>query len=343
MGQCWNHTPAILQICNLKPTICNVVMDGLLVIDKPAGPTSHEVVARVRRVLGERRVGHTGTLDPAATGVLPLVVGRATRLARFLSASDKSYEAIVRLGVATDTDDALGTPVGLHGQRPQGRWPSREAIEHALDAFRGTHLQQPPAFSAKKVDGKRSYKLARAHARTTAPSATSAPSALVAPPAPAPVLVTARAIDIVSVEGDRVTIRLECSAGFYVRALAHELGERLGIGAHLATLRRTRSGGLTLSEAVGLDAVDRDPDLALRALVPLSRMLLHLPAVTLTIDGVRRAVHGRELGPGDVVDDVPGVHEVRAAIRLLDGDGQLVGIAEASRTPGFLHPAVVLV
>src|SRR5688572_21194956 len=122
-------------------------MDGLLVIDKPSGPTSHEAVARVRRALGEQRIGHTGTLDPAATGVLPLVLGRATRLARFLSSSDKSYEAVVRLGVATDTCDGEGIPTGaVH----HGKLPSRDMIDQALDAFRGTFVQQPPAYSAKK-------------------------------------------------------------------------------------------------------------------------------------------------------------------------------------------------
>ncbi len=124
-------------------------MDGVLVIDKPAGPTSHDVVARVRRLLRERRVGHTGTLDPMATGVLPLVVGRATRLARFLSASDKTYEAVVALGYATDTGDSTGTPIG--DRRPAGTPPARDAIDRALDEFRGTFLQQPPAYSAKKI------------------------------------------------------------------------------------------------------------------------------------------------------------------------------------------------
>lgn len=327
-------------------------MDGLLVIDKPAGLTSHDVVARVRRLLREPRVGHTGTLDPAATGVLPLVVGRATRLARFLSASDKSYDATIRLGVATDTGDAEGSPVGPHSQ---GEWPSRDVIERALDTFRGTHLQQPPAFSAKKIDGTRSYKLARAHARTTAllaPSALvtpSAPLAPVAPPVPDPVQVTAHTVELVSLEDDLVTIRLECSAGFYVRALAHELGERLGVGAHLATLRRTRSGGLTLGEAVGLDAIERDPSLAVRALVPLSRMLLSLEAVTLTLEGVRRAVHGQDVRPEDATSGFPaspgrpGPEGPGLLVRLLDPDDHMVGIAELSRTPGFLHPAVVLV
>src|SRR5437762_251006 len=136
-------------------------MDGLLVVDKPAGPTSHDVVARVRRILKERGVGHTGTLDPAATGVLPLVLGRATRLARFLSASDKTYEAAIHLGVSTDTADADGTPVGTPYA---GALPSRDAIDRALDGFRGSFLQEPPQYSAKKIGGKRSYTLARAAA-----------------------------------------------------------------------------------------------------------------------------------------------------------------------------------
>src|SRR5438067_9467691 len=134
-------------------------MDGLLVIDKPAGPTSHDVVARMRRVLGERRIGHTGTLDPNASGVLPLVVGRATRLAKFLSGGNKTYEAVVRLGIATDTYDAEGSAVGA---RWTGAFPVRDDIARALDGFRGTFMQQPPAYSAKKVDGERSYNSARA-------------------------------------------------------------------------------------------------------------------------------------------------------------------------------------
>jgi predicted methyltransferase len=164
-------------------------MDGLLIIDKPPGPTSHDVVARVRRALGERRIGHTGTLDPAATGVLPLVLGRATRLARFLSASDKSYEAVVRLGVATDTQDAEGA---ASGPRYEGPLPSHAMIDRALDSFRGTFLQQPPAFSAKKIDGERSYRTARrarqsASARSADPALSALPALPAFPALPAPV------------------------------------------------------------------------------------------------------------------------------------------------------------
>src|ERR1035437_4032146 len=261
-------------------------MDGLLVVDKPAGPTSHDVVARVRRVLGERRIGHTGTLDPAATGVLPLVLGRATRLARFLSARDKSYDAVIRLGVATDTYDGRGVAVG---PRHDGAWPSREAIAAALDRFRGTFEQQPPAFSAKKIDGRRSYTLARARGQAPA-----------LPALPAPVSVTARTIDIVSVDGDCVTLAIDCSAGFYVRSLAHDLGAALGTGAHLAALRRTRSGDFTLADSLPLAAAEDDRDAALAAVIPLDRMLLSLPAVVLTEQGARHAAHGRDLSAADV-------------------------------------------
>src|SRR5262245_24018300 len=162
-------------------------MDGLLIVNKPAGPTSHDVVARLRRVLGERRIGHTGTLDPLATGVLPLVVGRATRLARFMAAGEKTYEAIVQLGWSTDSGDAAGTIIG---ERHDGPMPSRDAIESALEGFRGTFLQRPPAFSAKKLSGQRSYRLARAGS----------------PTAPAAVSVTTHVLDLVSIDDDRVTL-----------------------------------------------------------------------------------------------------------------------------------------
>src|SRR5215204_4336886 len=181
-------------------------MDGLLIIDKPSGPTSHEAVARVRRALGERRIGHTGTLDPGASGVLPLVLGRATRLARFLSASDKSYDAVVRLGVATDTQDAAGTALG---PGHQGAWPSRDAIDRALDQFRGTFLQQPPAYSAKKVAGERSYRAARRAKRAGTGAALSDAVAVPGPAAlPAPVAVRTTALDLIAVDDELVTLRV---------------------------------------------------------------------------------------------------------------------------------------
>jgi len=299
-------------------------MDGLLVVDKPAGPTSHDVVARVRRALGERRVGHTGTLDPAATGVLALVLGRATRLAQFLSASSKSYEAVVRFGFATDTGDAQGRPLDGPGSAAM---PSRDAIAAALGEFRGTFLQQPPAFSAKKIGGKRSHKLARG--RQTA-----------APALPAPAQVTVHRLDILACEADRVRLALDCSAGFYVRSLAHDLGERLGAGAHLAALRRTRVGDFRVDGAIALEAIERNPAQAAAAVVPMAAMLPRLPEFTLTADGVRRAINGCELGPGDGAQSP--LVDPASAVRLLDGAGVLVGIARTGSRPGFLHPSVIV-
>jgi tRNA pseudouridine55 synthase len=305
------------------------VADGLLIIDKPAGPTSHDVVARLRRVLREPRIGHTGTLDPMATGVLLMVVGKATRLAKFLSTDGKSYEATIRFGFATDTADAEGQPLG---PRREGPLPSRAAIDEALDAFRGTFLQQPPAFSAKKIDGQRSYTLAR-QAR---------PSHL-APPHPAalpvPCRVTTSRVEILSVESDTVTLGVDCTAGFYVRSLAHDLGERLGVGAHLTGLRRTRVGDFGLDRALTLDAAERDPHAVDAALVRLSAMLPHLGCVTLTAAGVARALHGQELRP---IDHEPSAVSHQPFVRLLNASGELVAIAAPNPASGALHPSVVL-
>ncbi|HZR22558.1 MAG TPA: tRNA pseudouridine(55) synthase TruB [Vicinamibacterales bacterium] len=302
-------------------------MDGLLVVDKPSGPTSHDVVARMRRVLGERRIGHTGTLDPLATGVLPLVIGRATRLARFLSSSDKSYEAVVRLGFATDTGDAEGSPLGVPYS---GQLPTIDVIDRALDAFRGQFLQQPPIFSAKKIAGQPSHRTAR---RTLRGQSTQAPLTPQAPQAPlTPVVVTVSRLEVVSVDEDRVTVSLDCSAGFYVRALAHDLGERLGTGGHLAALRRTRAGELTIEESVALEAATMDD------IIPLGAMLTQLPAMTMDADEVLRALHGRDLEPR-----IPNLESRPRApfVRLLDDAGDLVAIAEPTAA-GLLHPSVVL-
>jgi tRNA pseudouridine55 synthase len=303
-------------------------MDGLLVLDKPVGPTSHDVVARVRRLLGERRIGHTGTLDPAASGVLPLVVGRATRLARFLSGDDKEYEATIRLGVATDSGDAEGRPSGrLH----EGPLPSSDAIDGALNRFRGSFLQQPPVFSAKKLAGRRSYALARSGSAGPAGDWR-----------PAPVIVTTRSVQLLDYRDGLIVVRIVCSAGFYVRALAHDLGVELGVGAHVAALRRTRSGDLSLADAVPLADLEADPGRGAAALVPLARMLASWPSLTLTADGLARAGHGRSLTAEDFsgASGMPPEGE-RGHVRLLAPDGQLVALAEPE-PGGLLHPSVVL-
>jgi tRNA pseudouridine55 synthase len=326
-------------------------MDGLLVVDKPSGPTSHDVVARMRRILREQRIGHTGTLDPLATGVLPLVIGRATRLARFLSAGDKSYEAIIRLGFATDTGDREGTQVGTPYEGPL---PTVEVIDRALDAFRGQFLQQPPVFSAKKIAGHRSYDLARQGQTRVGPGSdpgqtgvrpgsdpgrTRVRPSQEADGAPAPTRVTVNRLVITRVEADRLSLALDCSAGFYVRSLAHDLGERLGTGAHLIALCRTRSGECSLDDAIPLAAAEHDPKGAAQRVVPLAGMLTSLPPVTLDADGLQRALHGRNLeAPGVLLAD----SGARPFVRLLDSDGDLVAIAERTGASGLLHPSVVL-
>jgi tRNA pseudouridine55 synthase len=326
-------------------------MDGLLVVDKPAGPTSHDIVARVRRVLGQPRVGHTGTLDPMASGVLPLVLGRATRLARFLSGSDKIYEAEIRFGVATDTYDAQGLETThLH----RGPMPSTDDIDRALDAFRGTFMQQPPAYSAKRIGGKRSYALARrarpgprAAGHLADPPDRSGP-----PPLSRPVSVMTRAIEVIRDDADRhddpdrsdrVRLRVECSAGFYVRSLAHDLGERLGIGAHLVALRRIRSGDFTLADAIAVASLELDPGATGARVVPLTAMLPGLSSAILTEAGERRVAHGRDLGPADVQELRGGEPGLTPRIRLIDRRGDLLGIAEPGGRPGVLHPSVVLI
>jgi tRNA pseudouridine55 synthase len=315
-------------------------MDGLLIVDKPSGPTSHDVVARVRRAIGERRVGHTGTLDPLASGVLPLVIGRATRLAQLLSGSDKEYIAGIELGLATDTHDVTGQPLGAHWD---GRLPDAAEIDTALNRFRGTFLQQPPVFSAKKINGRRSYRIAR---RPAGPDETGIREQADIAAIPARVPVTVHLLDLLNTDGARLTLRVRCSAGFYVRSLAHDLGQELGTGAHLVSLQRTESAGVRLEAAVPLAVIEQGgAAAAAAALTPMAQMVPALPAVALTDQGVRHARFGRELGPSDSAAGFPAEWRSDACppqIRLLDPDGRLVGLARPASTPGLLHPAVIL-
>ena len=299
--------------------------DGVIVIDKPAGPTSHDVVAVMRRRVRGRKVGHTGTLDPLASGVLPLVIGKATRLAQFLSSADKEYEAHIELGVTTTTFDRGGELVARERTRPVDEL-TPDIVADALAEFRGTYLQHPPVFSAKKIDGDRAYDLARRNA----------------PVQPQPVHVTATALDLLDWHGTTLRVRLVCSAGYYVRSLADALGERLGTGGHLAGLVRTRSGDFTMAHAVGLDVLDRRPDEAAARVIPVRALLPSLPAITLTPEGASLAARGGFIGPAHM--SRPASLPTRGRVRLLHPDGHLVAIAEprAGGVPGLLHPGVVL-
>jgi tRNA pseudouridine55 synthase len=306
-------------------------IDGVLVIDKPAGPTSHDVVARARRAIGEKRIGHTGTLDPMATGVLALVIGKATRLASLLSSTEKEYEATVRLGVATDTYDALGEPTSAASMSVR---VDRGEIERALERFRGSFDQQPPPYSAKKVGGVPAYRLARRQQ----------PAALAA------VRVTVFALELLAVDETSIRLKMRTSAGFYVRSLAHDLGSTLGCGGHLQALRRTRVGPFALTRSVTLDHLESDPGRALEAVVAMEDVLPDLPAVRVNAAGAERTAHGnflrmRDLAETGPVPDFPpagGESGTGPVFRVLGPDGRLLAIAVGG-TDGVLRPSIVLV
>src|SRR5688500_4079390 len=318
-------------------------IEGVLIVDKTEGPTSHDVVTLTRRVLGVSRIGHTGTLDPLATGVLPLVIGRATRLAQFLSASDKSYEATIAFGRTTDTYDAKGREVSTCPRRP-----TADELAAAVQRFRGAFDQTPPAYSAKNIDGERSYALARKASRSAdarpvrrSPEGEGGSAKADVPARPQAVPVTARHLDVLSFDGETARLSMQVTAGFYVRSLAHDLGEALGCGAVLMALRRTRSGEFGLEPAVPLaDMLQSKREDVATHIVPMSAMLGDLPAVTLRgASTVERLKNGVEMGPGDLVAPLS---EPSAIVRLMGPDGGLVGLAKPSKTPGFLHGWVVL-
>lgn len=288
-------------------------MDGLLIIDKPAGITSHDVVARVRRSLGTRRVGHTGTLDPFATGVMVILVGKATRLARFLDKDEKEYEATVRFGFETDTGDVTGTPKsGTQGPKPV----LAAAIQEVLPQFTGEIEQTPPMYSAKKVAGKKLYEHAR---RGETIEREARP-------------VTIGKLDMLGVAGDDTArLRVVCSAGTYVRTLAEDIGRALGTAAHLTALRRTRAGRFGLSQSLTLD------DLSVEDLLPIDSAVSHLGSITLAADRVERTKSGVSSRI-----DAP-TFDDGDALRMLDDGGQLIAIGMYDADETAVKPKVVLV
>jgi tRNA pseudouridine55 synthase len=315
------------------------MVDGVIIIDKPTGWTSHDVVARVRRILGERRVGHTGTLDPFATGVLVMLTGRATRLAQFVSGAEKEYEAVIRFGYATDTGDATGEPrvgpqAGLRVEESLMAWSDAE-IEWALRALRGRIEQVPPMYSAKKVKGRKLYEMARRGEEVER--------------APVPVIVhefeATRVDDVLlrrNEDGTRdLSVRVVCSAGTYIRALAESVGERLGVAAHLAALRRTRAGRFKIEDATGLDQLREMAEQGLEAgvLLPPDAALSEMPFAHLTAEEARGARHGMALrmdAPlGEKYPD--GQH-----IKMFDESGNLLAVGIYDALTGELRPRVVL-
>lgn len=296
--------------------------DGVLVVDKPQGPTSHDVVAVARRALATSRVGHTGTLDPMATGVLVLVAGRATRLAQFMAHDVKEYDAQITFGRCTTTYDARGETTA-----ETGRAPDRDALMAALATLAAAPLQTPPAYSAKKVAGEIAHRAARRDAPLTL----------------APVPVTVHAVTLVDYASGTATLRMRVSAGFYVRSLAHDLGVELGTGAFLAGLRRTRAGAFDIAQAIDFEALATATRGGGRnRLIPLDRLLPGLAAAVVSPEGALRVSHGAAVQAAIVQ---PGSGD---AVRLFDDAGRLLGIARTVTGPGggagtaVLQPVVVL-
>ena len=305
-------------------------MDGVLVIDKPPGITSHDVVARARHIVHERRIGHTGTLDPFATGVLVILLGKGTRLAQFLSGVDKEYEAIIRLGYSTDTGDRTGNPIA--GPDVDKSKLNEQEIEAALQSLRGDIDQIPPMYSAKKVEGKKLYELARRGENIERQ----------------PIRVCIHEFEAIGPEGQLIKdnfdgtfdfhARVSCSSGTYVRTLAEDFGRRLYVGAHLAELRRTRVGDFSLDQAITLDELKihfAEESLG-EVLLPLNAALSRLPFVHLSAEDVRRANHGREVSVAEA-DWADGEN-----VKMCDIDEQLIAIGQYDAAAKRLHPRVVL-
>ena len=306
-------------------------MVGALIIDKPEGVTSHDVVARVRRVTGVRRIGHAGTLDPFATGVLVVCIGRATRLVQFLVGLDKEYIATIRLGYATDTQDLTGkqiTPLRSSNEL------SLEDVRRVLERFTGPQLQTPPMYSAKKVGGQRLYRAARAGRELERE----------------PVSIEVYALELVQEEtalseNDNGTrdfcMNVRCSSGTYVRTLANDIGEGLGVGGHLTTLRRTRVGHFKIGGLLTLEELERTPlDDLRRALIRPSEMLSHLPVIRLDDRRTRQVVTGRAFSLSD--DERAEIEREAIPLRLCDGAGAVVAVGDYDAGLRVVRPRVVL-
>ena len=315
-------------------------MDGVLLIDKPAGVTSHDVVDNIRRILHVRRVGHTGTLDPFATGVLVILVDRATRLAQFLSGVEKEYEAVIRLGYATDTGDVTGKPIppseddSSPTDKAIGGW-SREQIEAALESLRGEIDQVPPMYSAKKQGGRKLYELARRGEEVERK----------------PVRVCIHEFEAIKPTGELLKdnldgtfdfeMRVACSSGTYVRTLAEDFGKRLQVGAHLAELRRTRVGDFRIQHAATLGQVKLSvAEEALgRIMIPTDAALGRFPAIDLEAGDVRRVQNGMSI----TVSEAKWIKWIDGErVRMRDERGNLIAVAEFDVASASLHPSVVI-
>lgn len=292
--------------------------DGVIVVDKPEGWTSHDVVGKMRGIAGTRRVGHLGTLDPIATGVLPLMIGQATRLARFWEGAEKGYEAVVRFGFATSTYDREGEPLGPVVEPHV----TADLIEACLATMRGEIEQTPPPVSAKKINGVPAYKLARKNIAVEL----------------APVRVSIYELTLTEVEGTRARLRVRCSAGTYVRSIAHQLGILLGCGAHIDALVRTHSGSFRLDEAFTIERLQtmKDEGRLHEAVIAMSDLLPEFPGVFVDDVTAMQIRQGRDFNVSPFRANAGSPH-----VKAMGPDGKLVAIGKIAM-PHVYHPVVVM-
>ena len=285
-------------------------LSGVLVVDKPTGVTSHDVVQELRRILGTKRVGHTGTLDPAAGGVLLACVGKGTKVAQFLTGYDKEYRAVIKLGATTDTYDGEGEIK----ETKEECQVSPERIIDTIDSFRGEIWQLPPLHSAIKYKGKRLYQYAREKEEVTRTKRK----------------VEIKEISIKGVNMPYVELKVSCSKGTYVRSVAHDLGQKLGCGAYLFSLRRTRVGPFTLEDALSpgsISEVKKEGKIS-EALISIEQALAHLPSVAVREDSVARVQNGARL-VSSFVSSVDGSFQVGQTISMTDEQGRIIAMGKA--------------
>lgn len=294
------------------------MVDGALIVDKPSGWTSHDVVNKVRRFAGTRKVGHLGTLDPSATGVLPLVIGRATRLAQFYTHNDKVYEAVIRFGYATDTYDADGQPMSS----VQTVTVAADELESVLAKFRGRFVQTPPAISAKKIGGRPAHELARKNQ----------------PVELKPVEVEVFSLDLLSVDGCEARIRVHCASGTYIRSIAHDVGQFLGCGAHLACLRRLQSGDFKIEDAHDLDELRHlaENGRFAEVVIPAANLLPTFPSEQVDAITAVQIRNGRTFRVSPFQ-----VSATARYVKALGSSGELIAVGEAFM-PHVYQPIVVL-
>jgi tRNA pseudouridine55 synthase len=304
---------------NQRPKVPRRALDGVLLLDKPVGLSSNDALIRAKRLYLAKKAGHTGTLDPLASGLLPLCFGEATKFSQDLLEADKTYEATMRLGIRTTTGDAEGEAIETRDVTcDQG------AVERALAQFRGEIVQVPPMYSALKRDGKPLYEYARAGQTVEREGRQ----------------VTIHALKLLACALPDVTVRVTCSKGTYVRTLAEDIGETLGCGAHLVMLRRTGVGALTLADSVTLDALsDALPDQRDAWLQPVDALLSTFPSVQLDAEATRRFLHGQRLRLADLAVDESVLHATRT--RVYASEGKLLGVARVGE--GVLAPERLIV